>query len=365
MEVDRSNGWLVSAKADIGFLFFPTWIALLIGFWLPEGAALPPWAWVVVVLGIDVTHVYSTLWRTYAQPNEIRRRPMWYVGVPAAVWLGLLLLGRFAHDWFWTVLAYTAVFHFMRQQWGFSALYRLRQGLSGRDRSARLEKAFVYAVTGWPVLWWHAALPRSFSWFTDTDFLRGLPWAVVWVTLVPALVVCVLHVKERIRSRLWSPGRDLWALTTLGVWGGGICFAGGDAAFSLPNVVHHGIPYMALVFWTGQRMAGAAAGNPGLASGIARWVFRVRWLPLVLGVPLLLAYIEEWAWDRSLWFEQDWLFGDVVLVEHPGRWGRAFLLATLTTPQAVHYVLDGLIWRMDGRNPGLREAWEAKRVPQA
>ena len=319
---------------------------------LPAGWPLPPWAWLVVVLLIDVAHVYASLWRTWAQPGEVRRRPGLYLVMPVVVWLGLITLAALGPGWFWTVLAYVAVFHFVRQQWGVAALYRLRAGLPGRGPGAQLEKAAHYAVTLWPVVWWHAHLPRPFSWFTDTDFLRGLPVEVAWLSLPVAVAAVVLHIGWRWREGGWSLGRDLWLLTTAAVWGLGICGVQGDAAFTLPNVVHHGVPYFVLVWWTGhvahQRgLPTAAAGRPFVRAGLA----------LFLAPLFLFAAVEEWAWDRLMWLEHAELFGSFSPELGPGA--TALVLGTLSLPQVVHYILDGFIWRMDGSNPGLRALWSS------
>ena len=339
--------WLRSRRHDLGLLVLPAWGAVAVAVALPPGAMLPPWAWLVLVLGIDVAHVYASLWRTYAVPGEVARRPGLYLGMPLAAWLALVTLAAVAPGSFWTVLAYVAVFHFVRQQWGVAALYRLREGLPGRSTGARIERAAHYAVTVWPVLWWHAHLPRPFTWFTDDDFVPGLPPAVVWALLPVALLAVGLHVGQRVRSRRLRPGRDLWLLTSALVWGVGIWGVAGDAAFTLPNVVHHGVAYLALVWWTARRSPVPsplrAVPHPGRAL-------------LVFLLPLLaLALLEEWAWDRFLWFDHPELFG---------AWGAdlgpsatAVALGTLSLPQVVHYLLDGYIWRMDGSNPGLRAVW--------
>lgn len=348
--------WLLSRRADLGLLVGPAWVALGVALVLPVGQVLPPWAWLLMVLAVDVAHVYASLWRTYAHPGEVRRRPGLYLAMPLAVWLLLVALAAAAPELFWTVLAYLAVYHFVRQQWGIAALYRLREGLPGRSAGARLEKAAHYAVTVWPVVWWHAHLPRSFSWFTDTDFVRGLPTWVAWGTLPVVLCVVGAHGVARLRSGRWSPGRDLWLLTTAAVWGPGIWAMGGDAAFTLPNVVHHGVPYFALVWWTGRMQH--ARGTPVAGGGRP---FSLRGLPLFLLPLLLLAVAEEWTWDRLLWLDHPGLFG--TFAPQLGPAATALVLGTLSVPQVVHYLLDGYIWRMDGSNPGLREAWSAPPAP--
>ena len=37
----------------------------------------------------------------------------------------------------------------------------------------------MYASTLYPLIWWHAHLPRGFAWMRDGDFVAGLPaWTV-------------------------------------------------------------------------------------------------------------------------------------------------------------------------------------------
>jgi len=345
-------GWLVSRRADLGWLLLPTWTALLVAVLLPEGHTLSPGGWLLVVLGIDVAHVYATIWRTYLSPAEVMRKPGRYLGLPGLLWAALFLVAWLAPGWFWTVLAYAAVFHFVRQQWGFAALYRRTDGLPGRGPGARLEKWSHYAVTVWPVVWWHAHLPRPFTWFTDSDFIPGLPAWAAWGSLPLALGVVLAHIQRRIASRRWSPGRDLWLLTTALVWGVGILGVGGDAAFTLPNVVHHGVPYVALIWWTGRRLH--ASGHRVPLSGR---LHTPRTLLLFILPLLVLAGLEEWAWDRLMWFDHPELFGDWGPEDELVGVARALVLATLSLPQVTHYALDGLIWKMDGSNPGLAEVW--------
>src|SRR5207245_446170 len=108
---------------------------------------------------------------TYLDGSEVRRHRIRYLGVPIAAYLvgvALYLRGELA---FWGVLAYLAVFHFVRQQVGWVALYRARAG----DKSplARaVDESAVYAATLYPLVHWHAALPsKHFNWFIAGDFV--------------------------------------------------------------------------------------------------------------------------------------------------------------------------------------------------
>ena len=60
------------------------------------------------------------------------------------------------------------------------------------------------------------------------DFIRGLPLWIGELALLVTGVLLVCHIVCRVRSQLWSPGRDLWMLMTGIVWFGGIVLTEGD-----------------------------------------------------------------------------------------------------------------------------------------
>jgi hypothetical protein len=274
-------------------------------------AGTDPFTWLFLVVGIDVAHTWSSLWRTWLDPAERRRRPALYTMLP----LGALAASVLAWSLgvFWTVLAYIALWHFVRQAVGITALYQRASGVTGWE--ARIERALVYGVTLAPVTWWHTRLPQRFHWFLDGDF-RPLPdWA--WPAAAAATgLVALVHLGARLRSRRWTPGRDLWLASTSAAWWIGI-LAGGDLAFTVTNVVAHGIPYVVLTRRTESVHA-------------PLWVF--------LALPVLLALAEEGAWDHLVWHENAWLFGDEGI-------DLSWATPLLAVPQVTHYLVDGFIWR--------------------
>src|SRR5262249_50253837 len=137
----------------------------------------PEWTWITAVLLVDVAHVWSTAFIVYLDPVERSRRPWLYGLTPVAAWLaGVALYVRSAVA-FWRRLACLAVFHFVRQQYGWVALYRARGGERAR-LGGLVDGATIYLATLYPLLRWHADLPRPFAWFVDGDFARGVPGAV-------------------------------------------------------------------------------------------------------------------------------------------------------------------------------------------
>jgi hypothetical protein len=332
--------WLFSAPVDLG-VFLGS--AVLAGCALLIGARAgvlndraPEWTWVPAVLLIDVAHVWSTGFRVYFDPQEVRRRLWLYTLVPLlglAIGIALYSEGDLI---FWRVLAYLAVFHFIRQQYGWVMLYRARVG--ERDRFGYwLDTCAIYLATLYPLIYWHAHLPRQFWWFLENDFqaapvlssLEQVVRPVYWLVLA---AYALRSAFQWIRSQHLNPGKDLVVITTTVCWYTGIVVFNSDYAFTVTNVIIHGVPYIALVYWYA-RVRRPRAGKPYrfLTNGLAPFLLTL-WL---------LAYLEELFWDRGVWHERAWLFGsawDVGML-------KAVLVPLLALPQLTHYVLDGFVWR--------------------
>ena len=141
-----------------------------------------------------------------------------------------------------------------------------------------------------------------------------------------------------------SWGKHLVVATTAACWYIGIVLVDGDLAFTVTNVLIHGVPYVALIFVYGRAVAAAdpiTAAGPG-ARLLARGV-------LVFAASLwAVAYLEELLWDRAVWHDRPHLFGGDLGLDD----AHTFLVPLLALPQLTHYVLDGFLWRR-GHNPRL------------
>lgn len=339
--VSSSRFWLFSAPVDLGVFLGSAVVALAL---LLVGARVgvlndrsPEWAWIPAVLLIDVAHVWSTGFRVYFDTAELKRRPWLYALVPSIGFVIGVALYSEGELVFWRVLAYLAVFHFVRQQYGWMMLYRARVG--EQDRFGRLlDTAAIYLAMLYPLVYWHAHLPRRFWWFLENDFAApstalSLIERVIWPVYLGVMSMYVLRSAYRwLRRRQRNPGKDLVLVTTAVCWYAGIVAYNSDYAFTVTNVIIHGVPYLALVYWYA-RTRRSQAGEP--------YRFLTRGLVPFLATLWLIAYVEELLWDRSVWHERAWLFG--------AAWDtgalKLLLVPLLALPQLTHYVLDGFIWR--------------------
>ncbi len=292
----------------------------------------PPWLWLAGVVLVDVAHVWTTTLRVYLDKREVLRRPDLYIGLPIACYALGVLAHAISSRVFWTLLAYAAVFHFVRQQWGWVALFHRRNPETSRaDRV--LDTAAIYSATLYPLAYWHAHLPRHFHWLIEGDFLiiPSLAPEVI-APLAPAYYALLATFCAR-QAQLWArdkliPGKALIVLSTFACWYFGIVAFDSDYAFTATNVLIHGVPYFALTYRYGRMRAEQREPAPALARVLKLGAFGV------VALFGLIALGEELLWERCVW-------GDEPL----GRIALVLVVPLLALPQATHYALDGFVWK--------------------
>lgn len=337
--------WICSKRIDSVFIIAPAFVISFLVILFPSvfasGAPVPLWAWIVFILLIDVAHVYGTLFRTYLDPSARERFSTVLWVIPLACWLGGVALYSVSAGAFWRTLAYVAVFHFIRQQYGFMRLYS-RQENSTSTASRRIDQAAIYMAALYPMIYWHTHLPRQFNWFLDGEFLDlralfGADGANAVDGMARAVYVAVFiayAVKEwRSRANLNWP-KNLLLLGTAVSWMLGIVIYNGDMAFTAINVVAHGLPYMALTWNYRQHKT---TRPHSLVPAIA----------VFLAVIFAFAYAEETLWDAMVWSDHPEIFGWAAFLPNlKDSAALVWIVPLLSLPQSAHYILDGFIWKI-------------------
>ncbi len=364
----HAQPWLSSAPWDMLLILAPAFLSSLIVIVfrdrLENSHNLPLWAWVCFVLMIDVAHVYATLFRTYFDENAFSKNKTLLTAIPACCWIVGCLLHSINGLLFWTALAYLAVFHFIRQQFGFVALYS-RKDPDSFAKFKWLDSTAVYISTIYPILYWHAHLPRNFNWFVEGDFFESMPAIVADVALIVYAAIAILYVsKEMLLLRttgFLNVPKTLIITGTALSWWVGIVMLNSDMAFTITNVVTHGIPYMALV-WLYHRHKGDDVNTKATSKSTNMDKLRVvrdfalTFAPAFLVFLLFLAYLEEGLWAGFIWREHLTVFptfDKLPVISDPTF--LSILVPLLSLPQSTHYVLDGFIWRVKDRD----SAWSA------
>lgn len=362
--------WLSSAGWDtlliISPAFISSFIVILFADHFKQSSNLPLWAWVSFVLLVDVAHVYSTLFRTYFDSNALKQNRGLLIAIPLACWAIGAVLYSIDVLVFWKALAYLAIFHFIRQQFGFAALYS-RRDPEPFSRFRKLDSAIIYISTLYPILYWHTNMPRNFNWFIEGDFIEVTPPLATSAAAALYAVIATCYVAKELAlfktTGFFNIPRNLIVVGTALSWWIGIVAFNSDMAFTMTNVLAHGIPYMALI-WLYQNSSSPLRKNANSSSedsasnqqpkivesssSFSRLKHvMITYVPAFLFTLVLLAYLEEGLWDGFIWREHLSFFAPFAnLPEIVDPAILAILIPLLSLPQSTHYVLDGFIWRV-------------------
>ncbi len=353
MSSNTGRFWIRSPTYDsvwiIGPHFYSILLAIAIYPIVKDWDSMPLWIWFVLVVGIDVSHVYSTVFRVYLDKVERQRYQIIGWLIPLGVWIVGVVAYSLSAVLFWRGLAYLAVFHFIRQQYGFTRIY---SGVS--NSRSWLFKVFnqyaIYFVTVLPVLIWHFSGPKRFNWFIEKDFFYFKSELVLSILNYSLLLAMAIYVATEVQETLGTrqinwPKNGLYLGTVL-VWYLGIVYFDNDIIFSLTNVVAHGVPYIALI-WSYKRRKQRSYDFRFL---------KANNILIFLGCLFLFAYVEEFFWAAFVWNEHLPAFflnrTHVNFVVSPLL--MTYVVPLLAVPQGTHYILDAFIWKIRDIN---RNQW--------
>lgn len=353
--VKLSKVWLLSKKLDLLVLFFPVWFCWIFFFITSDAVSnqeVPLWCWVVVVLGIDVSHVWSTIYRTYFDAETRVAYKQKLLLIPLLVFILALAVNSYSVELFWRLMAYLALYHFIKQQYGFLSFYKAKN--KKHQKKWLPDKPVMYFSMLYPVVYWHFASKINFAWFVEGDFILMGDWldvSFLWpylnvlywgVILFWLFEETYLNIKEGCIQY----GKVLWLLSTAVNWYLGIVYFNSDVVFTVTNVVAHGVPYLALTFVFYIRR-GQQDGHHKKSSVIAFLVLGMFVLVLCLG------FVEELFWDVLVNKDKEVLFGflwDYSLTTSQQVITQNVAVALLAVPQVTHYILDGYVWKPGVKN---------------
>jgi hypothetical protein len=351
------KNWLFSKTIDLSLLFLPVWITWVICFSVPTSflfSDFPLWLWVITVLLLDVSHVWSTIFRTYLDKEEFRNHKELLVLTPIISFLIFYSLTSYSIDLFWSIMAYFALFHFMKQQYGFLMLYKSVS--KNYIQKIFNDKWIIYFSMLYPILYWHLAGDRSFSWFVEGDFFihstelitnYSIVFNSIYWLVISAWIGEEIYLQVKKKQTIVI-GKMIWLLTTAINWYIGIIYFNSDVAFTLTNVVAHGIPYMVLIFFYMNRKSQLIKNVSISILGIIG----------MISLTILLAFGEEYLWDGLINKEKQQFFENILPYPFSAIESSevlAVLIALLSIPQITHYILDGFIWKSNTKNPYLKQ----------
>ena len=358
----RAPRWLVSQKFDVAMLALPMVAALASLLTVREAwqGALPLWAFLIVIVAFDVTHVWATIYLTYFDREVLAKRRLLLGLTPLLSFFVAYRVHSHSAALFWSLLAYVAIFHFVQQQWGFIALYKSRAGEKNR-LDYYLDRWTLWVGAIGPVLLWHASPKRQFDWFNagesfifrlDSAFKSEITLAMgvfggAWL-LRQAHVIAT--------GGQLNVGKVLWMVCSWVSWVVGISLSNHPFVSAAFLNLFHGPQFLAIVW---HRARHRFQKHPEATGPVVRAMFQKgRWLAFY-AVLLGIAIVEETLWDGVVWR----VYLPKLLSVETLRFEGAALsvwVALLSVPQITHYYLDAWIWKLDGSNPDLLGFLRAK-----
>lgn len=374
-----AEAWALSRRFDtLGFVM-PIFVAFLL---VPLTRSVPDSEvpliyYVPLVMMVDVAHVYGTLLRTVFDSEATAANFSIFVKAPVFLFIiTFLIIVIGGEELAWTLLAYFAIFHFMKQPFGILCLFKARMGDFDPSQH-RID--YWTCMTGalCPVLLDHCRLratvcDRDFclplvraddeymKWFNNGEkYLFRLPAAArspIWViyAVVPLLWLANIC-RRRFHGCRFNPGKVWIMLVQYVSWYVGVVGKHEVRALAFVNLFH-GVSSMVLVYVVVQRRyATLRAKRPESMcwrDRLCETLVSSPWVYIIFMV--VLGVLEDGAWE--VFFYQRYLPDMGYRLPKIDGLERALVMALFMQPQLIHYFLDAYIWRMVPRNPGLREA---------
>lgn len=334
--------WIHKPVTDSIFLLSPPFAILAVVFlcqdWLKhleENYSF--YTWLFLVVFIDVAHVYATLFKTYFVPKAFQEKKKLLIALPIICFVIGMVLFMLGSKVFWVTLAYVAVFHFIRQQYGFMRLYARKEPKTRFNIIT--DNLAIYAATVYPMIYWFMSPPRNFTWFMPNEFFTYQNEALLAAFGYAYYAIFALYAGKTLFAWLstgyFNVPKNAIIAGTAASWYFGIVYYNNDLIFTMLNVVSHGIPYMGLVYLREVKHPGETQFGRLLKGLVSGWG-----LLIYVGILAALAFSEEYLWEIAVWNEQFSLGFEGVFE----NW-HFLLVPLLVVPQFTHYVLDGFVWK--------------------
>ncbi|MCD9854131.1 hypothetical protein LUD75_05420 [Epilithonimonas sp. JDS] len=330
--------WIHNGKLDSIFILSPPFLVLMTVLFFQKSLVKIEdhysfYTWLFLIVFVDVAHVYSTLFKTYFVRSEFSKRKKLYLGIPFISLIIGILFYQLGSLIFWSSLALVAVFHFIRQQYGFMRLY---SRFESNNISKKIDTLAIYSATIFPMIYW-TQTPRKFDWFINGEFtwIPKVPLLLEVSQIIYILILVVYILKtfiDFLKTKQFNIPKNAIIIGTYLSWYFGIIYFDNDLIFTFLNVVSHGIPYIALIYLN--EIKGKANTELKWRSAFKTGFGVLLFILVIVG----FAFFEELSWEKLVWKEH---FGSDIQIEN---W-HFLLVPLLTVPQLTHYLLDGFIWK--------------------
>ena len=116
--------WIFSKKEDFFIIYLPMIILPFYFLLTPEISGLKLITFFILIQLFDVGHVYSTIWMTLFDKNEINSNKFSYITIPIIISVIFSLWLYFKIPYFWSFIAYFTLYHNFKQGYGIQRWYQ-------------------------------------------------------------------------------------------------------------------------------------------------------------------------------------------------------------------------------------------------
>lgn len=317
----KSERWILgSLKRDFLAFYLPGFLVsfLLILFGLPENQVLFLFlAWLFFGV-LDSGHVYTTVWRTYLDKNEFKRRKIVYTLSPFIFFLAFFFMSIFDFVLLGALVVYATVYHNMRQFYGLTKWYQKIN--SSFDKKSDF---FFYSLTflSFATLQFRSDLnfgeyyPGANKFFYPNFFLEKI---FVFLFFLNLLFWVSYEMFKAYRTKVVEWTRILSVAFPVGLYAFSFMHFKTVATVVFPLVVSHGISYMILILYSAQKTKYGGVSSWKLPAAIVS-------VAAIFGSAEFL--LEDFQIEASFFYF------------------KSALAALILTPLFCHYYFDAFLWK--------------------
>lgn len=294
-------------------------------FQLPDS---PPFLFMLLGwLLVDGSHVFSMLLVSYADKDMHRQLKPLMWGVPIALIVSAFTLVYFKQgQYFYYFLAYLAMVHFIRQEFGWMKI------ASRFDSSApkwlyNIDMGTSYAMTILPMIWFTRESQKAF-WYQAGDMF-ATPQAIAEVAIkfyFPVVAIFLAaNAWHAYKTKTFNLSKMLVFINTFFGWYMSKVHVQNPYLSLWLMIFHHGLPYYFIVFKTER-----VTQNLSWMKAIGKFKYPVMYAG---SVAIFYLFMTGHSNNTFVWaLKKDPFF-------------KALIYGISVMPQMTHFILDGFIWK--------------------
>lgn len=320
--------WILgSFRTELIFFYLPGLLSVIVAILFPELGTTSILYGLIATAFIDSGHVYTTVWRTWFHPDELKSSHRYWL-FPLGFFLIFSSWYYFSLPGLWSFVVYSTLFHHVRQVYGFQKWY---QALN--KRSDKAADYFLYALAIFPMIIYHFRHGVPGNYYSDSDLFLYPNLLVQKILIILYSLIWSGWITHELR--LWKTGkREISRIISIAfpavVYG--YCFLIGNTVTQVlfPLLFIHGIAYFGVMGQTLHRTQSTRFKTEAVA------------LIIVLLTATIFGLSESWYEENRV----SVLTGLSVVL-------RSAMVGLYLTPLYCHYLFDAVIWKRSHRESSL------------